>query len=619
MRVSLGRLGSVTRLMACAVVALLVVVLGAGLAPARADAQKIDGAITSGTLTPTDPVPGESVELEITWSVPDGVHGGDWFELALPEGLNRLTSTFDLKDPSGNLVATAAVSAGVVKFTLTDFVETHNDVHGTAYFWVRVSSEAKPGQQITVTLGSTTTTIIVGDPGGPGTGGPDDLSATKYGHWRGEEGYGDESDFIDYVVRTPVGPFDTVTFKDTLGGGQAFVCHETDDAEAPTVTYYKIDPNTGAYLATQYPDEDETTIDCTEASATLTVTVKDVPEEFIAFLTYTVRVTEYLDVYKNSALITTDRTTDEVPSKVERMGAGGDGEGDIPDKPATVVVTKTADPISGTLVGPEDVVTYTLAFDYEGQGAAVPVEYTDHLGGVLDDADFVEVTNDGGLSVTGPTDGDLHITGSLSADTAVSYSVKVKPAAQQTATDGDCTLRNQVVKKGEESGPTTEHPVQCFPRVHIAKVDEYGVALGGAQFALTNAAGTKSVELTPKDLGGFVSGALEPGDYRLEEVAAPEGYQLLAEPVLFTVDDEGVVALTGPSENGPATVSLSDDGVYVITVTDRRAYTLPLTGGSGDVAFWVGGAAVLSIAAASLVVGRGKQTTRRRRAQAVDQ
>ncbi|GAB2469200.1 Ig-like domain-containing protein [Xylanimonas ulmi] len=610
MRVTLGRACSATRLVACAAVALLVGVLVIGVLPAPAGAKPIDDAITGLTVSPMNPLPGQSVELRLQWAVPNDTEAGDTFALALPGALELITTAFELRDGAGNLVATAVVDDGQAVFTLSDYVTTHTNVRGTARFWVRISDDAEKGDEFTFTVGSTTTTIIVGDPGGPGTGGPADLSATKYGHLRGEEGYGGEGDYIDYVVKTPVGPFDTVTFKDTLGEGQAYVCHDTDDADAPSVVYYKIDPDTGDYLATDYPKEDETTIDCAPESATLTVTVKDVPEEFIAVLTYTVQVTEYLDVYENSALITTDRTTDEVPSEVIRMGAGGDGEGDVSDKQATVTVAKTANPTTGTVVGPGQVVTYTLAFDHDGTGEAA-VDYTDRLTDVLDDADFVEVIRDGGLSVTRLENGDVRITGSLGADATVSYSVKVKPATQ-SPTGGDHTLRNVIVKTGEDDGPSTEHPVRY---VYVAKVDEHRVALDGAQFALLNDADGTSVDLTQTDTGIFVSGALERGVYRLQEVQAPEGYQLLAEPVRFKVGDQGAVTLTSPSGTGPVTVSLSDDGVYVITVSDRRAYTLPLTGGSGAAAFWLCGGAVLSIVAASLVVGRVRAITQRRQTE----
>src|SRR5690606_25124671 len=54
-----------------------------------------------------------------------------------------------------------------------------------------------------------------------------------------------------------------------------------------------------------------------------------------------------------------------------------------------VTVTKTADPASGTAIDHDQDVRYTLTFRNVGTNAgaaAVPVDYTDHLVDVLDDA-----------------------------------------------------------------------------------------------------------------------------------------------------------------------------------------------------------------------------------------
>ena len=51
-----------------------------------------------------------------------------------------------------------------------------------------------------------------------------------------------------------------------------------------------------------------------------------------------------------------------------------------------LVVTKSASPVSTTTVNEGDVITYTLTFANTAGQAPAPVNYTDDLSGVLDDA-----------------------------------------------------------------------------------------------------------------------------------------------------------------------------------------------------------------------------------------
>jgi hypothetical protein len=69
--------------------------------------------------------------------------------------------------------------------------------------------------------------------------------------------------------------------------------------------------------------------------------------------------------------------------------------------------------------------------------------------------------------------------------------------------------------------------------------------------------------------------------YRLTEVAAPEGYELLSEPVY-----EGVLPLGYPASKVTAEpdVLIGESAYFYnlpITVRDGKIYTLPQTGGSG--------------------------------------
>ena len=101
-------------------------------------------------------------------------------------------------------------------------------------------------------------------------------------------------------------------------------------------------------------------------------------------------------------------------------------------------------------------------------------------------------------------------------------------------------------------------------------------------------------EATPCPAGSFkdqdpVAGAfllieLPAGDYTLTEKSAPPGYQLVKDPISFTVVGGSTIELD-PIEN-----------------TQQDGAVLPLTGGMGRDAFLIGGTGLLLIAAGALVI-----------------
>ncbi|MFJ3957084.1 prealbumin-like fold domain-containing protein [Arthrobacter sp. NPDC090010] len=121
-----------------------------------------------------------------------------------------------------------------------------------------------------------------------------------------------------------------------------------------------------------------------------------------------------------------------------------------------LVVSKTVDPASGTVLNPGQRAGYTLTFDNRKGTAAVDVEYTDLLDDVLDDADLVE-----GSIVVEPTltavlkGSHLIIGGEVPSGKSltVRYAVTVKPSGS----GGDGVLRNLLVK----GPPETIRPPDC--------------------------------------------------------------------------------------------------------------------------------------------------------------
>lgn len=130
-----------------------------------------------------------------------------------------------------------------------------------------------------------------------------------------------------------------------------------------------------------------------------------------------------------------------------------------------IEVEKSSDPETGSDMQAGQDVTYTLTFTNTGE-AAGPVDYTDDLAAVLDDADLTGApqSSDPALVATDGADGAVRVTGILEPEqeVTVSYTVTVVPDGER----GDDLLRNVVAKTGtedpqcdDESVSCTEHPV----------------------------------------------------------------------------------------------------------------------------------------------------------------
>ncbi|WP_160150894.1 DUF7927 domain-containing protein [Microbacterium timonense] len=130
-----------------------------------------------------------------------------------------------------------------------------------------------------------------------------------------------------------------------------------------------------------------------------------------------------------------------------------------PDRPdctvnpvSNVVAAKSADPASGTEVSQGQQVTYTLTFrnvSTNPDAADVPIDYTDYLADVLDDATVTAGPTASATSVTALHEGDtIRVTGEVASGetVTVTYTATVKPYDQQ----GDHSLGNVIAVTGEE-------------------------------------------------------------------------------------------------------------------------------------------------------------------------
>lgn len=88
----------------------------------------------------------DSVRLNFTWAVPNGTSRGDTIAVELPDVIDAGSAPgFAVLAPSGEEIGRAAFDSGtnrmVITFT-TDYVETHQNVNGTAYFNATLNQRA---------------------------------------------------------------------------------------------------------------------------------------------------------------------------------------------------------------------------------------------------------------------------------------------------------------------------------------------------------------------------------------------------------------------------------------------------------------------------------------------
>jgi Bacterial Ig domain len=356
-------------------------VLGAGHLT-RASAATIDNAITSVSIKQASAGPNTPMELDLTWAVPDSASAGDTFTLDLPGELKSNTSAFDLLAPDGSVVAKAVVVNGVVTFTLTDYVDSHNDVHGTAFFSVRFDNATTPTSgpvSLTFTAGSKVFHDTVNK---TGVGPINRAGPRKVGFWT-HLGTVTGADALTWTVDSPTGPFDKVTFHDTVGAGQSIDCG--------SLTYVAgsgLDANGRPTKFTALGAK--RVLGSTCAAGSLTVTLGPATADEVLRIRYLTNVTDSsLASYSNSADVTVDGTkVGSVSTKVRVQGAGGNGSGTSSPttspstSPSTSPTSTSTTTTSTTTTGTPTVSgTSTSTTSTTGQATVLPTKLTNTTSG----------------------------------------------------------------------------------------------------------------------------------------------------------------------------------------------------------------------------------------------
>lgn len=118
------------------VVAIAMIMSTALFGATRANAAELsESIVTSAELTSKTIRPNQVVEFKMGFKLPNNaVHEGDTSTIRLPEGFAYYTDhDFDVKNPSGDVIAHAKIDkkAGTLTLTYTKYVEEHSDITGS--------------------------------------------------------------------------------------------------------------------------------------------------------------------------------------------------------------------------------------------------------------------------------------------------------------------------------------------------------------------------------------------------------------------------------------------------------------------------------------------------------
>ncbi|XPP27715.1 MAG: hypothetical protein ACNYNX_05885 [Leucobacter sp.] len=259
--------------------------------------------------------------------------------------------------------------------------------------------------------------------------------------------------------------------------------------------------------------------------------------------------------------------------------------------------SKAATPVSGALVEPDGIVTYTLTFDNTAGLGAATVQHRDHLSDVLDDAFFVNaggtqvaapvVTTTGGVTSTWDAANQrINIGGTVAAGATgtLSFRVRVPPnqtdAQSRESSAGGYLLRNYLTRNTVTVPPSscvpstpagcTEHPINAW-KVDKGSLPADGARLhigGNAHYRITasklnGATSLKQLVLTDDLTHVFKTAGWAP-DAAVPNGALPHGVYLF-NAANQTIDLAGVVTAIQPTAVQDVTTPALTGGRWILT------------------------------------------------------
>lgn len=159
---------------------------------------------------------------------------------------------------------------------------------------------------------------------------------------------------------------------------------------------------------------------------------------------------------------------------------------------------------------------------------------------------------------------------------------------------------NYVIEPGDPVSDNSQYIItnkKATGSITMRKIDENNEALKGAKFKLEkkNSDGQTWTEIAVLDLTDLSEGKfenLEMGDYRITEIKAPNGYNILKNPIEVTLP---YTYNAGDIVNGVVVDSSGMTMDITFTVTNVRGSILPTMGGNGTLNYKLVGFALMTI------------------------
>lgn len=194
----------------------------------------------------------------------------------------------------------------------------------------------------------------------------------------------------------------------------------------------------------------------------------------------------------------------------------------------------------------------------------------------------------------------------------ISYSATVTSDAKIGT---DANTNKAIIDFGHEKSQETNTPKVYTYGFTLTKEGEgENEKLEGVKFALLNK-DKAQIEEKETDKDGLVTfDGLAAGTYYLKETKTASGYTLLANLIKITIsapaaDTRATFKYDYDGENKEATLSQEDNGNarFMFTVTNKKGFNLPSTGGMGTYIFTIGGLVVMAGAVLLLVSSKKKR------------
>lgn len=181
-------------------------------------------------------------------------------------------------------------------------------------------------------------------------------------------------------------------------------------------------------------------------------------------------------------------------------------------------------------------------------------------------------------------------------DAWISYGDEGHPGSTPPSETKTYTWKFDVLKytlNGEDEVALADAVFSLYRDADCTDIIEL-VALGNNTYRVATAEDKNTVTtITTDETGSFVIKGLDSDTYYLKEITAPDGYNVLGEPIKVVINKDGKVNATEDNANG----------VDVIKVLNQTGSELPETGGIGTTIFYIVGA-VLVVGAAVVLVTR---------------